>query len=65
MHVPRHRSRKDRDTLMIFERLRRRTARFGTLIAASVLLIGVVPQFASADSGTRTINSYVTALTEP
>ncbi|HEY3873120.1 MAG TPA: hypothetical protein VGM10_32490 [Actinocrinis sp.] len=45
---------------MTLERLRRRTARLGTLTAASVLLLGVVPQLASADSGTRTINSYVT-----
>jgi hypothetical protein len=32
----------------------------GTLIAAPLLLIGITPQLASADSGTRTINSYVT-----
>jgi hypothetical protein len=45
---------------MILERFRRRAVRTGTLIAAVLLLIGVTPQFASAASGTRTINSYVT-----
>lgn len=45
---------------MILERFRRRTVKFGTLIAASLLLVGVTPQFAAAAGGTRTINSYVT-----
>lgn len=56
----RHSSEKGRDTPVTLEIFRRRAAKFGTLIAASLLLIGITPQFASADSGTRTISSYVT-----
>lgn len=52
--------RKEPGTPMILERFRRRTVKLGTLVAASLLLIGFTPQLASADSGSRTINSYVT-----